>query len=249
MCFRRLFEVAIQFSIKVSFFALYSLKVWIRINDYTADFYAFLYFSEHTRGNEISIEICFIYQTLFVRILVSWSFTKIRRNPQSHSSCFKIVTCIHSNLEDIHERRNYVNNEQFAGQTTTQATNLIGGICEYCTRLGGYKANRMESTRPRGRVCGQGEIRRIKGGFVSLEAGSIRGCNVILANNRSSVRPYRADLPRAGTAITSGAERATRRATTRAVSLEPQWVNGLKTPHPFPHFRSRATKLHGRCIL
>lgn len=159
-----------------------------------------------------------------------------QKTPQSHNNCLKIVTCIHSNLEDIHdERRNYVNNELLAGQTTTQATNLIGGICEYCTRLGGYKANRMESTRPRGRVCGQGEIRRIKGGFVSLEAGSIRGCNVILANNRPSVWPYRADLPRAGTAITSGAERAARRAarraTTRAVSLEPQWVNELKTPH------------------
>lgn len=200
-------------------------------------FYACLCFSEHTRRNEISIEICFIYQTLFVRILVSWSSTKIRRNPQSHNNCLKIVTCIHSNLEDIHdERRNYVNNEQLAGQTTTQVTNLIGGICEYCTRLGGYKANRMESTRPRGRVCGQGEIRRIKGGFVSLEAGSIRGCNVILANNRPSVWPYRADLPRAGTAITSGAERAARRATTRAVSLEPQWVNELKTPHLSPIF-------------
>lgn len=105
----------------------------------------------------------------------------------------------------------------------------------------------------RGRVCGQSEIRRIKGGFVCLEGGSIRGYNVIcqtIGVARIRLRARGRARTRAGN-YDHRAARARdepRRATTREVSLEPQLVNELKTlppPHPLIFTREQRNYVAG----
>lgn len=53
-------------------------------------------------------------------------------------------------------------------------------------RFEGYKADRMESTRARGDVCGRSEIRRIKGGF-RVPGGALDSLVTSFANRASNV--------------------------------------------------------------
>ena len=109
----------------------------------------------------------------------------------------------------------------------------------------------------RGRVCGQSEIRRIKGGF-GVPRGRTRFAAITSFAKQSVSRGSVCAREAARMRERSGASSA-RRTTTRErererereVSLEPQLVNELKTlpVSTPPHFHSRATKLRGRCTL
>lgn len=108
-------------------------------------------------------------------------------------------------------------------------------------RFEGYKADRMESTRARGDVCGRSEIRRIKGGF-RVPGGALDSLVTSFAKQSGLQRRI---LLRFG----ADSRRNERYPRHRVASLEPQWGKRVKNLSPPAHFRSRATKLRGRCTL
>lgn len=115
----------------------------------------------------------------------------------------------------MYESLNRVNSGQEFAKDTQRDKPDRGCVCECrAARRLQSESNGIDAGVVRGRVCGQSEIRRIKGGFACLEGGSIRGYNVIcqtigVARIRLRARVRERALPE--TTITpSGAERAAR---------------------------------------
>lgn len=91
-------------------------------------------------------------------------------------------------------------------------------------RFEGYKADRMESTRARGDVCGRSEIRRIKGGF-RVPGGALDSLVTSFAKQSGLQRRI---LLRFG----ADSRRNERYPRHRVASLEPQWGKRVKNLSP-----------------